>query len=80
MPVVLELTRASIAECMSLPKHVRLEILTVSMGFADVMQSACERYLLEPLQIRRARSAIPKRRVSLLNSSTLLRSLLITRT
>ena len=59
MPVVLELTRASIAECMSLPKHVRLGILTVSMGFADVMQSACERYLLEPLQIRRARFGDP---------------------
>ena len=45
--------RASIALCMSLPKGVTLGILTISMGFADVMHSACERYLLEPLQIRR---------------------------
>ncbi len=60
MPVALQLSRASIADCMSLPKHVRLGILTVSMGFADVMQSACERYLLEPLQIRRARFGDPE--------------------
>ena len=55
MPVAFELSRASIALCMSLPKGVTLGILTISMGFADVMHSACERYLLEPLQIRRAR-------------------------
>ncbi len=59
MPVAFQLSRASIAEFMSLPKGVTLGILTISMGFADVMQSACERYLLEPLQIRRARFGIP---------------------
>ncbi len=60
MPVAIGLSRASIAECMSLPKGITLGILTVSMGFADVMQSACERYLLEPLQIRRARFGDPE--------------------
>lgn len=60
MPVVLELSRVSIAECMSIPKHVTLGVLTVSTGFADVLQTACERYLLEPLQIRRARFGDPE--------------------
>ncbi len=55
MPAAIELSRASVAEYMSLPKHATLGFLTVSMGFADVIQSSCERYILEPLQIRRAR-------------------------
>ncbi len=54
MPAVLELSQASASACMDLPAHVTIGFLTVSLGFAEVLQDSCERYIPEPLQVKRA--------------------------